>query len=59
MTKKSSVQNNLVKRRTESSMQTNKGKGERKMQEKKYSIKTDFSMLAILIIPISVAVNFV
>ncbi len=40
-------------------MQTNKGKGERKMQEKKYSIKTDFSMLAILIIPISVAVNFV
>ena len=29
------------------------------MEEKKYSIKDDFSMLAILIIPISVAVNFV
>lgn len=29
------------------------------MSEKKYSIKTDFSMLAILMIPISVAVNFV
>ncbi len=27
--------------------------------EKKYSIKTDFSMLAILIIPVGVAVNFV
>ncbi|MDR2759272.1 MAG: ECF transporter S component [Spirochaetaceae bacterium] len=31
--------------------------GEKK--EKKYSIKTDFSLLAILIIPIAVAVNFV
>jgi energy-coupling factor transport system substrate-specific component len=28
-------------------------------KEKRYSIKTDFSMLAILIIPIAVAVNFV
>ncbi len=28
-------------------------------KEKKYSIKTDFSMIAILIIPIAVAVNFV
>lgn len=28
-------------------------------KEKKYSIKTDFSMMALLIIPISVAVNFV
>lgn len=28
-------------------------------EKKKYSIKTDFSMLAILIIPIAVAVNFV
>ena len=30
-----------------------------KQGKKKYSIKTDFSMLAILIIPIAVAVNFV
>jgi len=30
-----------------------------KATKKKYSIKTDFSMLAILIIPIAVAVNFV
>lgn len=29
------------------------------MNEKKYSIKTDFSLLAILIIPIAVAINFV
>ncbi len=29
------------------------------MEKKKYSIKEDFSMLAILIIPIAVAVNFV
>jgi len=29
------------------------------MKEKKYSIKEDFSMLALLIIPVSVAVNFV
>ncbi len=29
------------------------------MDKKKYSIKTDFTMLAILIIPIAVAVNFV
>ncbi|GKX31786.1 ABC transporter permease [Vallitalea longa] len=28
-------------------------------KEKKYSIKTDFSMMALLIIPIAVAVNFV
>ena len=32
---------------------------ERIFLEKKYSIKTDFSMIAILIIPIAVAVNFV
>jgi len=29
------------------------------MEKKKYSIKTDFTMLAILLIPIGVAVNFV
>ena len=29
------------------------------MEKKKYSIKDDFSMLAILIIPVGVAVNFV
>lgn len=29
------------------------------MEKKKYSIKTDFSMLALLIIPVGVAVNFV
>ena len=29
------------------------------MGEKKYSIKDDFSMLALLVIPVSVAVNFV
>ena len=29
------------------------------MENKKYSIKSDFSMLAILIIPVAVAVNFV
>jgi len=29
------------------------------MAEKKYSIKTDFSLLALLLIPIAVAVNFV
>ena len=29
------------------------------MEKKKYSIKEDFSMLALLIIPVGVAVNFV
>ena len=29
------------------------------MENKKYSVKDDFSMLAILIIPVAVAVNFV
>ena len=28
-------------------------------EKKKYSIKTDFSLLALLLIPIAVAVNFV
>lgn len=29
------------------------------MKQKKYSIKDDFSMLALLIMPVGVAVNFV
>lgn len=33
--------------------------GGEKMENKKYSVKDDFSMLAILIIPVAVAVNFV
>ena len=32
---------------------------EKKVEKKKYSIKTDFSMLSLLIIPVGVAVNFV
>ncbi len=34
-------------------------KEEMRMEKKKYSIKEDFSMLALLIIPVGVAVNFV